>query len=114
MSIAVQSPPNVMGKVPSLDDILNDNINHHVENDPMVVWDKGIFLNELQRQGIVLDTSKNGAINGGLAAYTGLKRGTYKGTQMALTELYSLIEEAYVTRLASLSSVAANVLRLAN
>jgi hypothetical protein len=97
MSVAVQRPLNDIRGIPSLDDILKGKINHDVEDDPMIVWDKGVFLNELHRQGIVLKTSKSGVINGDLAARTGLKQGTYKGTQMALTEIYSLIEEAYDT-----------------
>ena len=61
----------------------------------MVVWDKGVFLNELQKQGLVLSTSTDGAVNGDLVANKGLRKGTYKGTQMALTEIYSLVEVAY-------------------
>ncbi|KAL3422779.1 lipoxygenase 1 [Phlyctema vagabunda] len=99
MSIAVRPTHNGIGndinKAPkTVEDILNSNINHRVENDPMVVWDKGVFLNELHRQHIVLQTGSDGGINGGIAAPKGLKQGTYHGTQMALTEIYSLIEEA--------------------
>ena len=79
----------------TLDEILNGEIKYDVEKDDMVVWDKGVFLNELQKQGLVLSTSTDGAVNGDLVADTGLTKGTYKGTQMALTEVYSLIEEAY-------------------
>jgi hypothetical protein len=104
MSVAIPRPLNDSGGIPSLDDILKDKINHDVEGDEMVVWDKGVFLNELHRQGIVLATSKSGAINGGLAARTGLKQGTYKGTQLALTEIYNLIEQAYDTPFPSSSS----------
>lgn len=91
----VQPLSNGAGGKPALSDILNGKINHDVEEDPMVVWDKGVFLNELQRQGLVLSTQNDGSIDGKLAASTGLKKGTYKGTQLALTEIYSLIEEAY-------------------
>ena len=77
-----------------LDQLLSGKINHRVEEDPMVIWDKGVFMNELQKQGIVLSTDADGAIDGGLAADRGLRKGTYKGTQMALTEIYSLLEEA--------------------
>ncbi|KAK3178121.1 hypothetical protein OEA41_000254 [Lepraria neglecta] len=93
MSVEVQPPPNGVGGMPTLDDILNGEIKHDVED--MVVWDKGVFLNELKRQDLVLSTTPDGAVDGDLAANTGLKKGTYKGTQMALTEMYSLIEEAY-------------------
>ena len=95
MSVEVQHPPHSVGGIPTLDDLLNGGIKHDVEEDPMVVWDKGVFLNELQKQGLVLSTGPDGAVDGNLAANTGLRKGTYKGTQMALTELYSLIEEAY-------------------
>lgn len=87
MSVEVQPQPNGTGGMPSLEDILRGEINHDVEEDPMVVWDKGVFLNELQKQGLVLTTSSDGAVDGDLAANTGLRKGTYKGTQMALTEL---------------------------
>jgi hypothetical protein len=96
MSI-VQPSPAVIGAIPGLYDILNAHIKHDIEEDPMIVWDKGVFLNELHKQGIVLTTDDNGAINGSLAARTGLRKGSYKGTRMALTEIYSLIEEAYGT-----------------
>ena len=92
MSIEVLPPSNGAGAIPKLDDILNGEINHHVEEDPMVVWDKGVFLNELRKQGLVLSTGPEG---GDLAAKKGLEKGTYQGTRMALTELYSLIEQAY-------------------
>ena len=95
MSVETQHPPNRVGGIPTLDDLLNGEINHDVEEDPMVVWDKGVFLNELQKQGLVLSTTSDGAVDGSLTANAGLSKGTYKGTQMALTELYSLIEEAY-------------------
>lgn len=68
---------------------------HDIEENEMVVWDKGVFLNELLKQGIVINTSDNGFVDGSLAASRGLRQGTYKGTRMALTELYSLVEEAY-------------------
>lgn len=92
MSVATQR-----NAVPSLGDILNSKINHDVEASPMEVWDKGVFLTELQKQGIALRTNKNGNVDGKLAAVSELKKGTYKGTQLALTEIYSMIEEACVT-----------------
>ena len=92
MSVEIQHPPN---GIPTLDDLLNGGIKHDVEADPMFVWDKGVFLNELQKQDLVLSTSSDGAVDGNLAANAGLRQGTYKGTRMALTELYSLVEEAY-------------------
>ena len=95
MSVDVQRSPGGVGGMRTLDDILNGEIKYDVEKDDMVVWDKGVFLNELQKQGLVLSTSTDGAVNGDLVANRGLRKGTYKGTQMALTEMYSLIEEAY-------------------
>ncbi|KAI1413994.1 lipoxygenase [Hypoxylon sp. FL1857] len=96
MSVAACSPPNVVGSKLNeiLQNSLSDEINHRIEDDPMIVWDKGVFLNELHRQGIVLSTGKDGAIDGSIEADMGLRKGTYQGTQMALTEMYSLIEEA--------------------
>ena len=95
MSVDVQPPPGRLGD--QLNKILKGGIKYHVEDDPMVVWDKGVFLNELQKQGIVLSTNDNGAIDGNLEAKRGLTKGTFKGTSMALTEIYSLIEDAYST-----------------
>ncbi|KAF2128706.1 Lipoxygenase [Dothidotthia symphoricarpi CBS 119687] len=89
MSVATQLPP---GAVPKLDAILNSKIKFDVEDDPMSVWDKGVFLNELLRQGIVLSTDDDGSLDGGITAKNGLKKGTYTGTQTALTALYSIIE----------------------
>lgn len=95
MSVDVQSAPGGIGD--KLNDIIKGGIKFDVEDDPMVVWDKGVFLSELLKQGIVLSTKKGDAITGGLAAKRGLTKGTFKGTSMALTEIYSLIEEAYST-----------------
>ncbi|KAI1052890.1 hypothetical protein LB506_010100 [Fusarium annulatum] len=78
----------------TLDEILNSKVNYAVEDDPLEVWDKGVFLNELLRQGIVLSTDKTGALDGKLVARKGLQTGTYMGTRLALTELYKILEEA--------------------
>ncbi|KID99207.1 lipoxygenase 1, partial [Metarhizium majus ARSEF 297] len=77
-----------------LHQILTGHNTHDVEKATMEVWDKGVFLNELQRQGLVLATDKDGNLSGNLAATRGLRRGTYKGTRLALTEFYNLIQEA--------------------
>jgi len=97
MSIIAESLTNGFGPLPQLGDILSGDITHDVEEDDMSVWDKGIFLNELLKQGIVLKTDNQGHVDGSLTATRGLQQGTYRGTRMALTELYSLIEEAYAT-----------------
>lgn len=94
MSIIAESLTNGFGPLPRLENILGKEIIHHVEEDDMSVWDKGIFINELLKQGIVLNTSENGTVDGSLAASRGLRQGTYKGTRLALTEIYSLTEEA--------------------
>ncbi|KAF9875155.1 Oleic acid lipoxygenase [Colletotrichum karsti] len=96
MSASTQSLPNGGPRTPplSLNDILASNINYDVEEDQMIVWDKGVFLNELQKQGLALHTGSNGVIDGSLAAHSGLKKGTYKGTRLALTEIYSMAEES--------------------
>lgn len=69
----------------------------------MVVWDKGVFLHELMKQRIALDTNKGGEVNGHLATESRLKKGTYKGTQLALTEIYSMIEESCVNLITKFS-----------
>ncbi|OAL18399.1 hypothetical protein AYO22_10719 [Fonsecaea multimorphosa] len=81
MPVEVQQPPNVTGGTPTLDDILNGMPRQDVEDDPMV--------------GLVLSTNNDGAVNCELAVTVGFKKGTFKGTQMALTEIYSLLEDAY-------------------
>ncbi|KAM0345622.1 hypothetical protein ACHAPU_006275 [Fusarium lateritium] len=80
-----------------LDDILNSGINHQIEEDPMKVWDKGVFINELLKQGIALSTNEDGTIDGGLVADKGLQKGSYMGTRLALTEIYSVLEDAAVS-----------------
>lgn len=94
MSIISESLTNGFGPLPRLGDILGSNIAHDVEEDNLNLWDKGIFLTELLKQKIVLNTSKTGSIDGSLAASRGLRQGTYGGTRLALTEMYSLVEEA--------------------
>ena len=108
MSVVVQPLPHGAGSIPTLESILHGEIQHDVEEDPMVVWDKGVFLNELQKQGLVLRNIPAGAIDGSLATNAGLSKGTYKGTQLALTEMYRMIEEAYI------SPSVLNILTLAN
>lgn len=77
-----------------LDEILKGEPQHSIDEDPLAAWDKGVFINELQRRGIVLSISPQGALNGELAADEGIGEGTYDGTQMALTEMYSRLEDA--------------------
>lgn len=95
MSIVADSLSNGFGLLPGLDDVLGKKIKHDVEEDVLDVWDKGVFLNELLKQNIVFKTGNNGSVKDCLASSRGLKQGTYRGTRLALTELYSLIEEAY-------------------
>ncbi|KAH8160027.1 hypothetical protein CIB48_g8216 [Xylaria polymorpha] len=104
MSIAPLSllPTIIHDVKDKLRDVLNGGIKHDVEEHQMTVWDRGVFLNELHRQGIVLRTGNDGAIDGRLAAKKGLTKGTYAGTRMALTEIYSLIEEAFASHYNSL------------
>ncbi|KAI6765924.1 hypothetical protein HG530_006994 [Fusarium avenaceum] len=78
----------------TLDEILNSKVNFKLDDEPLKVWDKGVFLNELLKQGLVLNTDKTGALDGQLVANKGLQKGTYMGTRLALTELYSILEEA--------------------
>ncbi|KAI0594879.1 hypothetical protein F4775DRAFT_595890 [Biscogniauxia sp. FL1348] len=83
----VQPLSSDIGNIPKLDDIVKGHIKYHVKDDPMVIWDKGVFINELQKQGIVLRTDRNGSVPGHLAAQKRLVKGTYHGTRMALTEV---------------------------
>jgi hypothetical protein len=80
-----------------LDSILSSGLEHNIEQDPLEVWDKGVFINELLKQGIALSTNAYGTLDGDLVADEGLKKGTYKGTRLALTEIYSILEDAYAT-----------------
>lgn len=95
MSVVTNQATNGASQLPQLGDLLKRKIRYDVEDDEMIVWDRGVFLNELQKQGIVFKTNNDGTVSGKLTAGTGLKQGTYQGTRMALTEIYSLIEEAY-------------------
>jgi hypothetical protein len=94
MSVVAESLTNGFGPMPRLGDILTKDITHNVEDDEMTVWDKGIFINELLKHGIALNTDGSGAVDGSIAAERGLRQGTYRGTRLALTEIYSLIEDA--------------------
>jgi hypothetical protein len=87
MSAATQSPPEGFDAKGALNDILHGKLEHNVEDDPMVVWDKGVFHNELRRQNFVLGSS--------LDTTARLQKGTYAGTSLAFTELYRAHEEAY-------------------
>lgn len=87
MSTATQSPPEGFDANRALNDILYGKLEHNVEDDPMVVWDKGVFQNELLRQNYVLGDSPD--------APPTLQKGTYAGTALALTELYRSHEETY-------------------
>ncbi|KAF2999784.1 hypothetical protein E8E13_005740 [Curvularia kusanoi] len=97
MSIVAKSLTNGFGPLPRLGEILKKDITHNVEDDEMIVWDKGIFLGELVKQKIALNTDGNGAVDGSLVAERGIRQGTYRGTRLALTEFYSLIEDAAVS-----------------
>jgi hypothetical protein len=85
-----------INQIPTLSDILKSKLNHNVDEDEMVVWDKGVFMIELHRQGFMIDNSK-GSADGQVVARKGLQQGTYQGTRMALTEVYSMMEESYAT-----------------
>ncbi|KAI0401150.1 lipoxygenase [Xylaria palmicola] len=94
MSIEIHSLPTLLDLKSKLGAILKGAVSHDVEERPMTVWDKGVFLNELHKQGITLSTNKDGVVDGSLDANKGLRTGTYGGTRLALTEMYSILEEA--------------------
>ncbi|KAJ2976914.1 hypothetical protein NUW58_g7969 [Xylaria curta] len=98
MSVAARLLSGAHDVNKKLRDILHSGIKHDVEEHNLAVWDRGVFLNELRKQGLVLKTDINGALDGRLAASKGLTQGTYTGTRMALTEIYSLVEDAFVAR----------------
>lgn len=87
MAVAVQS---------TLDSIVDSKTKYDVAEAPMQFWDKGVFLNEVQRLGLVLQTSQNGVPDGDLVTNKPIQQGTYAGTRMALTELKNMFDEAYV------------------
>ena len=87
--------PKTLDDVPKLNEILQVEPKSNVEDDPVVALDKGVFFNELLKQGLTLSNEDNDADGIELVAKSGLQTGTYQGTQMALTEMYSLLEEAY-------------------
>lgn len=62
----------------------------------MEVWDKGVFMNELLKQSLVLRTDQDD--NTTLAAKGRLAEGTYQGTQLTLTEIHIMSVEAYLAR----------------
>lgn len=77
-----------------LNKVLNAGIKYPVDESRLGIWDKGVFLNELQRQDIVLSTGEDGNAHDSLVAKRGVRKGTYKGTQLAITEMYSIIEDS--------------------
>lgn len=88
--------PSGLDPAGKLNKVLNAGIKYPVNDTTLGIWDKGVFLNELQRQDIVLSTGQNGSANDNLVAKRGVRKGTYKGTQLAMTEMYSIIEDWYV------------------
>ncbi|KAH7018034.1 lipoxygenase 1 [Microdochium trichocladiopsis] len=77
-----------------LDAILRDSNDSRVLQDDLNVFDKGLFLAELKRQGVAFSTDNNGNVDGSLVANRGLRTGTYKGTKLAALELYKLYDDA--------------------
>lgn len=61
----------------------------------MDVWDKGVFMNELLKQGMIGSQATGNHDNAGLVARKPLTTGTFHGTSLALVQLYSMAEEAY-------------------
>jgi hypothetical protein len=100
MFVQVQSSPNRANalpgtaSLPTLHEILSREIRNDVADAHIEFWDRGVFFNELMKQHLALGIKNNIAVDGIFTAGKGLVKGTYKGTQMALTELYRLIEEA--------------------
>lgn len=81
---------------PSKTDLLRD-VPESITEFPLQHWDKGVFSLELLDQGITPVTVTYGKDGRKLQFPKGqVKRGTYAGTQMAITEIYNRIEAAYV------------------
>lgn len=83
-------------KGPSKTDLLRD-VPESITDFPLQHWDKGVFSLELLDQAITPVTVTYGEGGRKLHFPKGqVTRGTYVGTQMAITEMYNRIEAAYV------------------
>lgn len=83
-------------KGPSKTELLRD-VPESITEYPFEHWDKGVFSLELLDQAITPVTITHGRGPRRIHFPKGqIKRGTYKGTQMAITEMYNRIETAYV------------------
>lgn len=83
-------------KGPSKEEILRD-VPESITDYPLQHWDKGVFSLELLNQAIDPVPIAHGKGARSVHFPKGqIKRGTYKGTQMAITEMYNRIETAYV------------------
>lgn len=81
---------------PSKKDLLQD-VPESITEFPLQHWDKGVFSLELLDQDITPVTVTHGKEGRKLQFPKGqVTRGTYVGTQMAITEMYNRIEAAYV------------------
>lgn len=81
---------------PSKKDLLRD-VPESITEFPLQHWDKGVFSLELLDQDITPVTVTSGKGGRKLQFPKGqVTRGTYVGTQMAITEMYNRIEAAYV------------------
>lgn len=77
-------------------EILRD-VPESITDYPLQHWDKGVFSLELLDQAITPVPITHGRGSRSVHFPKGqIKRGTYKGTQMAITEMYNRIETAYV------------------
>lgn len=81
---------------PSKKDLLRD-VPESITEFPLQHWDKGVFSLELLDQDITPVTVTHDKDGRKLQFPKGqVTRGTYVGTQMAITEMYNRIEAAYV------------------
>lgn len=81
---------------PSKTDLLRD-VPESITEFPLHHWDKGVFSLELLDQDITPVIVIHGKGGRKLQFSKGqVTRGTYLGTQMAITEMYNRIEAAYV------------------
>lgn len=83
-------------KGPSKTELLQD-VPENIVEFPLSHWDKGVFSLELLDLDITPVTITHGQGSRKIHFSKGhVKRGTYEGTQLAITEMYNRIETRYV------------------
>ena len=92
--MAALDPASIL-EHPSVDELFNG-VPKDVKDYRLKHWDKGVFSLELLNLSITPSTVdiSDGVVSGPLKIPLGqVKEGTYSGTQLALTEMFSRIEK---------------------